>query len=464
VAGNRRGFLSHPVTAVGLWTVPAALPLVGFTSLLLRSQLDPHFENYRAHFLVFGAIGGFAFALGYAAGEAAERRGDARVLLLSLAFMATGGFLGLHAIGTTGVLFDSEHPGFTMAIPVGLLVAAGFAAASAFIDLRPDLGPWLIRHRSLLRVGLLGAMAGWFGWTVANVPPLDGATSEAARGTLLTALAITGAFVYAVSAGRYWSLFRDDRKLLPAAVTACFVLLAEAMIGVAVTGERKWHASWWEWHGLIVTAYVVIGFAANREWRDERFRDLYLSTTRERHQHVSVLFADLVGFTSFAERLEPLAVAKVLDAYWSIAAPLLTRRFGGDLEKFIGDGLVATFNTRGDQDDHAVRAAGAALALQEELAAVAELHPEWPRMRVGVNSGEAAVREVGGAGFVAYPLFGDTINTGARLESLAPAGGVLIGEETYERLPDGAVVEARSHLQIKGKTELVRAYVLLALP
>jgi class 3 adenylate cyclase len=299
---------------------------------------------------------------------------------------------------------------------------------------------------------------------VANVPPLDGATSEAARGTLLTGLAITGAFVYAVSAGRYWSLFRGDRKLLPAAVAACFLLLAEAMIGVAVTGERKWHASWWEWHGLIVTAYVVIGFAANREWRDERFRDLYLSTTRERHQHVSVLFADLVGFTSFAERLEPLAVAKVLDADWSIAAPLLTRRFGGELEKFIGDGLVATFNTRGDQHDHAVRAARAALALQEELAAVAELHPEWPRMRVGVNSGEAAVREVGGAGFVAYPLVGDTINTGARLESLAPAGGVLIGEETYERLPDGAVVEPKAHLQIKGKKELVRAYVLLALP
>src|SRR5216117_3888601 len=108
MAGNRRGFLIHPVTAVGLWTIAAMLPLVGFASLLLRSQLDPHFENYRAHFLVFGAVGGFAFALGYAAGEAAERRGDARVLLLSLAFMATGGFLGLHALGTEGVLFDNE--------------------------------------------------------------------------------------------------------------------------------------------------------------------------------------------------------------------------------------------------------------------------------------------------------------------------------------------------------------------
>jgi class 3 adenylate cyclase len=452
------------VTAAAAWTVAASLPLVGFASLLLRAQLDPHIENYRTHFLGFGAIGGLALALGYATGEAANRRGDARVLLLSLAFMTTGGFLGLHAIGTTGVLFETAHAGFKDAIPFGLLLAAAFAAGSAFVDLRPDVGLWLIRRRSLLRLGLLSAMAAWFVWTVRDLPPLDRANGEAARGSFIAVVAVVGAVVYAASAARYWILFRRDRKLLPAAVAACFLLLAEAMIGVAVTGEREWHASWWEWHGLIMTAYLAIGFAAQREWREERFRDLYLETTRERRQHVSVLFADLVGFTSFAERLEPLQVAGVLDAYWSIAAPLLTRRFGGDLEKFIGDGLVATFNSRGDQPDHAVRAARAALALQDELAALAAQHPGWPRMRVGVNSGEAVVREVGGEGFVAYPLVGDTINTGSRLESLAPAGGVLIGEETYEQLPEGAVVEAKRHLRVKGKNELLGAYVLVALP
>ena len=105
--------------------------------------------------------------------------------------------------------------------------------------------------------------------------------------------------VYVVSAARYWSLFRHRRSLLSAAIIACFLLLAEAMIGVAVTGERKWHASWWEWHGLIVTAYLMVGLAAWREWREERFRHLYLSTTRKRHQEISILFGDFVGFTSF---------------------------------------------------------------------------------------------------------------------------------------------------------------------
>ena len=446
------------------WVFAAALPLIGLVSLLLRSRLDPHFENYRAHFVVFGTVGVLALVLGYAAGEAANRRGDARVLLLSLAFMATGGFMGLHAIGTAGVLFSKEHAGFQVAIPVGLLVSAVFAFGSAFVDVRPGIANWLIRRRTPLRAAVLLAMAGWFAWTVSDLPPLQGPDSEAARGSLLTSMAVVGTIIYFVSAGRYWLIFRDSRKLLPAAVIACFLLLAEAMIGVAVTGERKWHASWWEWHGLIITAYLIIGLAARREWRDERFRHLYLSSTRERRQEISVLFGDLVGFTTFAERATPAEAAAVLNAYWGVAAPLITREFGGELEKFIGDSIAATFNSRGDQRDHAVRAARAALALQARLAALAEQHPDWPQMRVGVNSGEAVLREIGGDGHVAYPLVGDTINTGSRLESLAPAGGVLIGAETYGQLPDGAVVEAKTGLRIKGKEDVVHAYVLLALP
>jgi adenylate cyclase len=441
-----------------------ALPLVGLLSLLLRSQLDPHFENYRAHFVVFGLAGGLAFGLGFAAGEAAERRSDARVLLLSLAFMATGGFMLLHAVGTHQVLFTHEHSGFKVAISIGLLVSAVFAGASAFVDLRPGLAPWLIRNRGYLRGGILAAMAGWFVWTVLDLPPLGGPNSEAARGSMLTVLAPIGTLVYAVSAARYWRLFRRDPKLLLAAVTACFVLLAEALIGVALTGERAWHASWWEWHGLIVSAYLIIGFAARTEWRDERFRDLYLPSTRERRQEVSVLFGDLAGYTTFAERAAPADVATMLNAYWSIAAPLVTRRFGGEIEKFIGDGIVATFNSRGDQPDHALRAACAALNLQRQLTRLTIDNPGWPQMRIGVNSGEAVMREVGGEGHVAYPLLGDAINTGARLERLAPPGGVLIGSETFEQLPEGAVVEEKRTLRVKGKDEAVNAYVLVALP
>ena len=241
------------------------------------------------------------------------------------------------------------------------------------------MGPWLIRNRGYFRGGILLTMAAWFGLTVFDLPPLDGPHVEAARSSMLAIFAFGGTLVYAVSAARYWRLFRRERKLLLGAVTACFVLLAEAMIGVALTGERAWHASWWEWHGLIVSAYLVIGIAAQREWRDERFRDLYLPSTRERKQEVSVLFGDLAGFTTFSERSAPTDVAAVLDAYWSAAAPLVTRRYRGEIEKFIGDGIVATFNSRGDQPDHATRAASAALALQRAFAGIGASIPTGRR-------------------------------------------------------------------------------------
>jgi adenylate cyclase len=458
----RLGTASGAVLIVGFLAV--TLPLIGFVSLLLRSQLDPQFHNHQAHFVIFGLVGGVAFSLGYAAGEAANRRGDARVLLLSLAFMATGGFMGLHAFGTAGVLFSESRAGFQVAIPVGLLVSAFFAAGSAFVDVRPELGRWVMRHRGKLRGAVLFVMATWFLWTLANVPPLSGPNHEAATGSVLAALAILGTLIYGVSAARYWHLFRHRPTLLSTAVIACFLLLAEAMIGVAITGERKWHASWWEWHGLIVLAYLIIGFAARREWREERFRALYLPSTRERREEISVLFGDLEGFTSFSERSSSAEVAAVLNAYWGKAAPLLTRRFGGEVEKFIGDGIVATFNSRGDQPDHALRAARAALALQRAVEALAEEHPGWPRLRIGVNSGEAVVREIGGSGHVAYTMVGDTVNTGSRLEGLAPPGGVLIGANTHAELPAGALVEPRIGLRMKGKEEPVNAYVLLALP
>ena len=441
------------------WVLALTLPLAGLVSLLLRSRLDPHWTNPRVHFVLFLTVGAVDFALAYAAGDAARRRGDARVLLISLAFLATGGFLGLHAIGTPGILFERDLSGFKAAIPFGLLVAAVFAIASAFVDVRPDAARRVVRRQVLMRRLVFGAMALWFFWTVTALPPLDKPGMEAATGNVLPVLAAGGAVVYGVAAVRYYEVYRQQPGLLPASVIACFVLLGEAMIGVALTGERAWHASWWEWHGLIVVAFLVVGFAARREWHQDRFRALYLPTTRERSLEISVLFGDLAGFTTFSERFPPGEVAQMLKAYYALAAPLIARA-GGDIEHFTGDGIMATFNTRGEQPDHAIRAARTAVALQAAMARQAEEHRGWPLLRVGVNSGAAVVRELGGEGHVAYSAVGDSVNVGARLEAHAPVGGVLIGAETYRRLPDGTVAEPMPGLRVKGKEAVVDAFVL----
>lgn len=267
--------------AVG-WGIAAALPLIGLASLLWRAELDPQWTNPKVHFVLFLTVGAVDFLLAYAAGEAAERRGDARVLLMSLAFLTTGGFLALHAVGTAGVLFNEPLSGFTVAIPVGSCVAALFGGASAFVDRKPEYAPLVMGRRAILRRAVLIAITVWFTWTVAKLPPLDRPSSEGGTQSLLTVIAGLGMIVYLVAATRYWLVYRGRMSLLPASIIACFVLLAEAMVGVVLTGERNWHASWWEWHALIVTGYFLIGFAAHREWRDERFRHLYLSTTRDR--------------------------------------------------------------------------------------------------------------------------------------------------------------------------------------
>jgi adenylate cyclase len=458
VAPSRRS----TVVAVA-WVVAALLPLAGLVALLARAVLDPGWTNERVHFVLFLSVAAMDFVLAYAAGEAARRRGDARVLLISLAFLATGGFLGLHALGTPGILFSGEHAGFKVAIPIGLLVASGFAVASAFVDSHPGLATWAVQHQERLRWVVYGTMFVWTAYTVALLPPLDKPASEGATGSLLAVLAIGGVLAYGTAALRYVTIYREAPGLLPASIMACFLLLAESMIGVAATGERSWHASWWLWHGLIILAFVMVGFAARREWRDERFRALYLAGTRERHRDLSVLFADLAGFTSFSERMPPAETSAMLKAYYELAAPTIAR-FGGQIEHFTGDGVMATFNARGDQPDHAVRAAGAALSLQREMTRLGDAHPDWPRLRVGVNSGDAIIRELGGHGHVAYSAVGDSVNVGARLEAHAPVGGVLVGAETYRRLPDGTLAEPMPGLRVKGKDAAVDAFVLRGLP
>jgi class 3 adenylate cyclase len=445
------------------WAVALTLPLVGLVSLLLRRKLDPMWNDAGLHFVLFLAVGGASFALAYIAGQAADRRGDARVFLLSLGFLVTGGFLAVHAVGTPGVLIKNELAGFKVAIPVGLLIAALFACASAFVDVRPDAARVVMRHRDLLRRAVIGVMVVWSLWALAELPPLGSASAEAG-GTTLRILAALGALVYAVSSIRYLVVYRRKVTLLPASIVACFTLLGEALLGSAMVGERTWHASWWEWHALIVTAYVIVIFAARNQWRQERFHELYLPSTREHMQEVSVLFADLVGFTTFAEQSSPSDVATMLASYYGTATPLISAGFGGEVEKFMGDAIMATFNTRGDQPDHATRAARAALELQRHMALLIADHPEWPRLRVGVNSGRALVVQLGGPGYVTYAVVGDAVNVGSRLQSQAPIGGVLIGSETYGGLPARADADALPGIAVKGKRSRVDAYVLNDLP
>ena len=315
----------------------------------------------------------------------------------------------------------------------------------------------MIRHARALRTGLLVLMVAWAAASLASIPPLDDPTPvERATGGLVVAAA-AALVLYAFAGWRYLVMaVRSGSPILLAVASAC-VLLAEAMAAIAFA--RNWHLTWWEWHLLMLAAFGAIAYSARREEVEERFSDLYLDQTSAGKREVSVLFADLAGFTAFSEGRDPREVSEMLNTYFEVAIPPIVSEFGGQIDRLIGDAIMATWGTRGDQPDHAERAVSAAAALQAESGRIAAQHPDWPRFRAAVNSGEALVGVMGAESGRSYTVIGDTVNVAARLESRAPTGGVVIGGATLRAVP-GVRATSLGEVEVKGKRERVDAYLL----
>ncbi|WP_330184017.1 hypothetical protein OHB26_10610 [Nocardia sp. NBC_01503] len=210
---------------------------------------------------------------------------------------------------------------------------------------------------------------------------------------------------------------------------------------------------------------------------------------------VSVLMADLRGFTPFSEQAGPVQVMRMLNTYYGVIVPEILAE-GGTVVQFVGDAVMAIFNAPVRQPDHALRAARAGLAIQRATAAVreriggasipgplpAELRGrvgsgdtigiprvagpgalEWPLFRVGVNTGPAIVGNVGAREMRNFTAIGDTTNLAARLEGLAEPGTVAVGPLTRERLGDRAQVRNLGDFDIKGKSLPVTVYRLIGL-
>jgi class 3 adenylate cyclase len=178
---------------------------------------------------------------------------------------------------------------------------------------------------------------------------------------------------------------------------------------------------------------------------------------REERKVVTVVFADLVGFTSRSETSDVEDVRAVLTPYHATLRAIL-ERFGGTVEKFIGDAVMAVFGAPVAHEDDAERAVRAALAVRDELGHLpGELH-----VRIGVSSGEALVavdaRPELGEGMVS----GDVVNTGARLQAAAPVDGVLVSEATYRATDRAIVYEAHPAVDAKGKALPVPCWVAVA--
>jgi adenylate cyclase len=517
-----------------------ALPVAGLFLLLVAPGTDAHLEHQPTHFWLVLGTALVNVVLGLAASEAARRRGDARAALVSLAFLSSAGYLALHALATPGSVVEGKNTGFVVATPVGLVLAAVFAAWSA-LDFTAERAAAVLRRERLLRLGLFASFAAWGVVSVAELPPLDGPLPPEDHRPEMLAVAAAGCVLYGFAAVRYVALYRRRRDPLPAAIAAAWVLLAEALIAIAVA--RSWHLSWWEWHLMMSGAFVLVLWAAHAGYRRHAsvtaaFGGVYLDATleqvdertasalrglvgaleraepvepvleelragglsadeaallersaRELHRidglfrpyvspglaaeleqapsgaqlggierEVTVLFADLEGFTSFSESRAPAEAIEMLNAYWAEAVPGLLRE-GATIERFAGDAVMAVFNAVGDQPDHAARATRAAAAMLAASERLADEHPGWPRFRAGLATGPAAVGHVGTVEQRSFAAIGDTTNLAARLQTHARPGQVVLAAATAERLA-GVEVEPLGTVRVKGRSAPVEAYRL----
>ena len=428
-----------------LVTVALAVPVAGLAYLLADPSADVHWQHQPSHFWLVLVTAGLNAVLAYATGVAARRRGDQRVHLVSLAFLAASGFLAMHALATPGVLLDRPNLGFVIATPIGLAVAGAFAAASALDVVR--VPPTVLQYL------LLASLAVWLVVSLALLPELDDASVPERMSWPLVVLAFVGLASYGFAVGRYLTLWRKRGSSLILALAVAFILLAESMLAVAL--GRNWQASWWERHVLMLIAFALIAFMAHREGPQERFARLYLDKDA---QPITVLFADLEGFSTYSEQHDPTSVSQMLNVLFDAVIPAV-EEYDGEVDRLIGDAVFATFQG----DGHPERAARAALALQAAAVPLAEAHPYWPRFRAGVNTGEASVGVLGTGSGRTYSVVGDTVNLGARIEGLAPAGGVAISGETARGLW-GATTEPLGTIVVRGREEAVEVLLLVSLP
>ncbi|NTU78448.1 MAG: GAF domain-containing protein, partial [Chloroflexales bacterium] len=175
---------------------------------------------------------------------------------------------------------------------------------------------------------------------------------------------------------------------------------------------------------------------------------------------ISVMFADLRGFTSLSERLSPPDLVRLLNRYYG-AASMAVLEQGGTIDKFMGDAMMALFNAPAQQPDHALRACRAALAMQRAIAPIAAEAPDMPRFGIGVNTGEALVGNIGSEAVRNFTAIGDTVNLASRLQTRAEGGQVLINASTYAQVRDHVEARPLGKIQVKGKAEEVEVLLLL---
>jgi class 3 adenylate cyclase len=180
-------------------------------------------------------------------------------------------------------------------------------------------------------------------------------------------------------------------------------------------------------------------------------------STEQHRKQVTVLFADVSGFTAMSETMDAEDVTGVMNALWQRLDAAIAS-CGGAIDKHMGDAVMALWGVQTAHESDPEQAIRAALAMQAALAAFRDERGVRLAMRIGLNTGPVLLGEVGSTH--EFTAMGDTVNLASRLEHAAPVGGVLISHDTYRHVRGLFDVQALEPITVKGKAEPVRVYVV----
>jgi adenylate cyclase len=178
-------------------------------------------------------------------------------------------------------------------------------------------------------------------------------------------------------------------------------------------------------------------------------------------RELTIMFADIRGFTGISERLEPEQVVELLNGYLAAATDVVFEHHG-TIDKFIGDAIMALFGAPVPIENHALQTVRAAMAMQRRFAETPVRAGQRASFGIGINTGHGVVGTIGAPQLMSYTVIGDVVNVAARLQGEARAGEVLITEDTFHLVADHVDTEELGSLYVKGRLAPVTMYKVTA--
>jgi class 3 adenylate cyclase len=456
------------------------------------------------HFVVTSNVSIVAAIVALLVARAALDVGSYRTLLLALGFASMGAIFAVHGLSTPGVLQRGDRES-AAALVVGVSGALSLAVAAVFFGLRySPVSEWLERHVparvligitvvaliayaavALAQPELVGGASRWLlvrAGSSAGYDPSSYGYSASPPGDVtggagwLPYLVVAGVLVlYLGAAFAQGRDFIRTRLPLQGALAVAYVLLAQAQVSQFL--GPTWTPSWWEYHGLMLAAVVLALGALFLELDRRRGLERFLPRTvvervirgdplrlEGERQTVTILFTDLRGSTTLAERLTPEETIGAVNAYLQVMARCVLDG-GGILDKFTGDGLMATFGAMSDPTNGASAAAHAALEMRRRIGElnVARAVEGKPVVQfgIGIHTGDVVLGAIGLPERSQYDAIGDAVNTASRLETLTKEYGVdaVLSAATAERLRgDGVALRPLGEATVRGKANAVTVF------